>query len=296
MLKVHFYTFHGLGRVMHNIARLLMQYSPDCVEQTDYMNCDVTIEHIIGDHWASPWSQDKQLSERIKHKKFALLWYCFGCPVDQAKGNSFFDWSIENATMIYTSWPFDIYGYGGQPNVVEGPLGYDQTIYQYQPNIQKRNAIMSTGHVAATECLEEIYAACQQSQFAMYHAGHNFRWDQQTYRHYSNIPDQQMRDLYSHAKYVSGLRRGEGFEIPVIEGAACGARPIVFDNPHYHWFRNFAIYIKENSFDEVRNSIYNIFKNNTNVLVTEEERKMIRETFAWDVIAKRFWDELLKRM
>ena len=35
-----------------------------------------------------------------------------------------------------------------------------------------------------------------------------------------------LAQIYSQAQYVSGLRRKEGFEMPVIEGLMCGARPI----------------------------------------------------------------------
>jgi len=299
-MKVHFQTHQGLGIAMHKIAHFLLKYKPDGVEETSFSDCDITIEHVIGDHWSNNSVHDKQLSARIKQKKFVLMWYCFECSTDEIKTNKFFNWAMENALMVYTTLPLELYGFGERQNVVRGPLGYDHTVFEIDPEVERlNNSIMSTGYVSGTECIEEAYHACKKMGGTLFHVGHNFNWNQIIYRQGEKLTDWQMKTLYCSASFVSGLRREEGFEIPVLEGAACGARPIVFNKPHYNWFRDFAFYIQEGNFREVRDALTNILKqniSNDNILVTEEERKMIRETFAWDVIAKRFWSELLERV
>jgi len=296
-LKVYFPTFKDLGRAMHNIALQIFKYKPDWVEETkDYNQCDLVIEHIIGDHFSSPFYQDKALSQRIKNKPFVLFLYCFGCPVGHAKNSAFFKWIFDNAKMIHTYLPLDIHGFGGYDNIHYSPIGYNHESYYYSPTIKQKKSIMATGYVSSYEAIEEVYSAAQKSNNVMHHVGHNFRWDKKTYKHYEKIPDKTMRDLYLQSKYISGLRRGEGFEIPVLEGAACGARPLVFDNPHYYWFEKFAIFIEESDFDSVRQQIYDIIIRDEDVTVEEETRNYIRETFAWDVVAPLFWQALENRL
>jgi len=300
MLKVHFHTHHDHGIAMHKIAQYLMEYKPDEVEVTSFADCDINIEHIIGDHGISKCAHDKQLISRMKQKKFVLLWYCFERSLDYIKNSKFFNWAFSDATMIYSYLVFENYGFKEQDNVVYGPLGYDHTFFKFDNKIERlSNSIMSTGYIASTECLEEIYNACKQARATMFHVGHNFNWNRIIYRQGEKLTEEQMRLIYASATFVSGLRRGEGFEIPVLEGAACGARPIVFNKSHYQWYKDFAIFIEESNFYEVRDSIYNVLLeniNNPNITTSEEERKKIRETFGWDVIAKRFWEEVLRRV
>ena len=75
------------------------------------------------------------------------------------------------------------------------------------------------------------------------HVGANMRYGP-GYVHYENVPDETMAWLYSSSKLSVGLRRIEGFELPIIEGAACGAVPVAFDLECYrHWFNDIAIFI-----------------------------------------------------
>ena len=57
------------------------------------------------------------------------------------------------------------------------------------------------------------------------------------YISYHNIPDERLRLIYSQSKYCIGMRHVEGFEMPIIEGAACGCIPITLDLECYrHWY------------------------------------------------------------
>ena len=102
-----------------------------------------------------------------------------------------------------------------------------------------------------------------------------------------------MADYFSQCQFVSGLRRIEGFELPVLEGALCGARPIVFDQPHYkHWFKDFAVFIGEGSREEVIDSLESVFRIGA-IPVSENEKALIRERFNWYKIIRGFWERIL---
>ena len=109
----------------------------------------------------------------------------------------------------------------------------------------------------------------------------------------NGMADASLAKNYSACEFVSGLRRTEGFELPVIEGLVCGARPIVFDRPHYrHWFENLAVFIPETNRDGVVNSLSKVFKKGAKP-VTKTEIKEARKRFNWEVIVKRFWEKCL---
>lgn len=110
---------------------------------------------------------------------------------------------------------------------------------------------------------------------------------------YTNVTDKEMSYLYSYAQYVSGLRRIEGFEQPVIEGLLCGARPIVFDRPEMrHWFNEFALFIPELPREETIDYLTGVFRSPGNN-VTEAEKALALERFNWSIIMKGFWERVL---
>ena len=79
----------------------------------------------------------------------------------------------------------------------------------------------------------------------------------------------------------------------MIEGALCGARPIVFDRPHYRkWFEEFAVFIPEGSRDQVIDSLHKIFEGMA-VPMTTAEKGIILERFNWSRIINSFWKEAL---
>ena len=88
---------------------------------------------------------------------------------------------------------------------------------------------------------------------------------------------------------MSGLRRIEGFELPAAEGLLCGARPIMFDRPHYRdWFNKWAIFIPEGNREEVLQSLIDVFQQEYRP-VTLEEIAEARQLFDWQSIINGFW-------
>jgi glycosyltransferase involved in cell wall biosynthesis len=105
--------------------------------------------------------------------------------------------------------------------------------------------------------------------------------------------DAKLARYYSQCKYVSGLRRVEGFELPVIEGLMCGSRPICFDLPAYRqWFEGLVEFIPEaGGRAQIIPALIGIFKKEPR-RVSSAEKQLVKEKFNWGTIARGFWDRV----
>lgn len=105
----------------------------------------------------------------------------------------------------------------------------------------------------------------------------------------TGISDEDLAKVYSQCKYVSGLRRIEGFELPVLEGLLCGARPICYDRLHYkYWYGSLVEYIPESEGPLIVENLKKLFIQEPRP-VTEEEKQSVREKFDWEKIVRGFW-------
>lgn len=106
----------------------------------------------------------------------------------------------------------------------------------------------------------------------------------------TGLTDISLSDLYSRCEFVSGLRRTEGFELPMAEGLLCGARPVTFDRPHYRrWFGSMADYVQESARDGVVDQLTALFRSGPRP-VTPLEREFAVELFSWERVVRGFWE------
>lgn len=106
--------------------------------------------------------------------------------------------------------------------------------------------------------------------------------------------DSKMAHFYSQCKYIAGLRRVEGFELPVIEGLMCGARPVCYDIPSYRiWFNGLAEFVSDEGRDKIIPALENIFRTNPRP-VTLDEKEFVKNKFNWETIAHGFWKHFLR--
>lgn len=105
------------------------------------------------------------------------------------------------------------------------------------------------------------------------------------------ISDADLVQVYKQTRYVSGLRRIEGFELPVIEGISCGARPIVFDGEHYEWYDPWAIKIPEGTRHEVELALRRIFLSPYEPMDAADVGA-VRYAFDWQRIISGFWERV----
>lgn len=165
------------------------------------------------------------------------------------------------------------------------PLGYDPNIfylespyYGYTATTNRPYDILVTGYLDGGEVIKPLMDYFR----TVVHIGPNFDLGE-GYYNYNNISDDKMRELYNRCKYVSGLRYVEGFELPILEGAACGCIPITFDLECYkHWFYDMAIFVK--SHKELQD-----FQD------IEVDRNKIN-SFTWSNVMEDFWGYVRERL
>jgi glycosyltransferase involved in cell wall biosynthesis len=157
---------------------------------------------------------------------------------------------------------------------------------------------MTSGYVSGpgAEAIEEAVMAAERAGLTSLHLGPKnvagmtqrpFMW-----RTTQGIDDERLAALYRRTSWVSGLRHVEGFEMPAIEGLACGARPILFDRPDMRqWYGDLAVYVPECSRDDLIDCLIPILESPP-APVTKEERTRALRRFNWQRIAAGFWSAL----
>jgi len=175
------------------------------------------------------------------------------------------------------------------------PMGVDGATFKLPAAGARDIGIVTTGYVhgPGAEALEEPAAAAHACGLSTVHVGPSLpegmgarppRWTSEF-----DIPDRRLVELYQQARWVSGLRHAEGFEMPVLEGLCCGARPIVFDRPDAaHWFGDHAVRVPESEGPELVDMLVRRMADAPKP-VTQAERAAVLETFDWQAVAARFW-------
>jgi len=168
------------------------------------------------------------------------------------------------------------------------PLGTD---FDTKKN-EDRFLIACSGRSYLTESVRECIKAADTLGGKVFNVGPQIRGNVASS---NGMGDWMLQLIYSQCKFVSGLRRIEGFEFPVIEGLMCGARPICFDRPHYQqWFHDLAIFIPEVSREETVANLINVFEHtdDSRISVTPEEKEIARKRFDWATIIQGFYQSL----
>lgn len=162
-------------------------------------------------------------------------------------------------------------------NFYYAPLGVDPEVFKEVRDDRTYSIIFGENR---DECSTQIIEATMRAGYAGFMLG-------------SGISDQELVKKYSRSKFVSGLRRKEGFELPVIEGLLCGAIPIVFDRPETrHWFEDLAVFISEESSEELVKSLEYILRDSFNI-DWKHKKRIVKERFNWETIIKGFWERIL---
>ena len=277
-----------LGRGLHRIARALARYAPPEIEIVeDAVSADICVIHVIGHGSLDGWTfRDDQ--------KIAAMQYCL-LTTEDARPEAwqpFWDrcaavWSYYDLNQFLQDR-----GFGTLSNFYHAPLGVDGDVFRPSEPARKRFLIGTSGYIAETEGVKECYAAVRAADRDLFHLGPNLNLGPNVlYMH--NIPDEDVADLWSQCSYVVGLRRIEGFELPALEGLACGSRPICFDAPHYRtWFGEHAEYVPEAGFDDVVAALTELLSKPVRP-VTPAERAHALATFDWRKLVTGFWEKAL---
>jgi hypothetical protein len=178
---------------------------------------------------------------------------------------------------------------GIDPNLFKfyhSPLGVDSTVFKEVPSKRIfKIAGSGNGRGWSKECKNEIIQATEGTDWKIFNLG--FGEDTDRFIHSNDMPDEELVKYYSQCEFVSGLRRLEGFELPIIEGILCGARPICFNTPNFRqWFDGIAEFIPEdrNTSEHLRK----LFEKGARP-VSEDEKAYVRAKFDWQMILRLLW-------
>lgn len=170
------------------------------------------------------------------------------------------------------------------------PLGADPDVFTVDPSVARTAALTTCGRDWLTESVREGVLAAQALGLGVQHLGSTLRRPGVTC--YAGIPDAEVAQVYQRSRYVSGLRRVEGFELPAAEGLLCGARPVLFDRPHYRqWYGDLAVYIPEGPRPQVQAGLVDLLQG-PYVAVTPAERRDAQARFSWPRVCGGLWERV----
>jgi len=288
------------SRGIMRVRDALIRYAPKEIELSSLGECDLAILHVFGrntsTHETVQWL-------RTHEKQYAVIQYVLRSSMRPNTKDWIDIWNDAKLVWSYydlvalckedelgyfheDSWEMEAFPFYYAPLGVDGSVFFDRLLGH------DTFKILASAQHALSESVRECSFAVKKINKKMIHLGHELRRGKDIFC-IKGISDVRLAEYYSQCEFVSGLRRIEGFEFPVIEGAMCGARPIVFDRPEMrHWFKEFSIFIPEGKREQVIESLVDTFRYGA-MPVTEDEKKLIAARFNWETIIKGFWERIL---
>jgi len=274
-MRVHVEPAFTMSQAMFRVARQLVRYAPSHVKFTQHKNAaDFHVLHAIGAD-----------ALEVDEPDFAAIQYCM-----KTAGGSLPAWQDwwSRSRVVWSYYGLDT------PKLYHAPLGVDGDTFVWSES-RRDVGIVTTGYVSGpdAEAIEEVALAASMCGLTTVHLGPDTIQGMEVaptgWTNVNGITDDELAHLYGRARWVSGLRHVEGFELPVLEGLVCGARPIVFDRPEMReWYDGHAMFIPECSGEELVNIIGSVLICPPPP-VTEDERREVLEKFNWETIVNNFW-------
>lgn len=286
-MKVYNYKTNN-NQCYSRIIDALVKYAPPNISfTTNIEEADLAILHVNG---------------RLKHMtkvanqvgKYIVIQYCLRSTMNPNVN----DWKNlwDNAQFIWSYYdlPTEIIKDGLDwqiKNFYHAPLGADPVMFDMIPISKKHYTILTFGdiHSLKGESINDIIKAINKFKGCMYHVGDILEKNNRVIQG-KNISDIDLVNIYKSCRYVSGLRKIEGFELPIVEGIFCGIRPIVFDTKNYRqWYEPWAEFILEDKY--IVDSLVNIFEKEYKP-ISKKDRDMAVDVFNWSTIIKKFWERI----
>jgi glycosyltransferase involved in cell wall biosynthesis len=289
-MKIYFESKSHHGRAMMRVEKAIKNSAPEGLSFTADLNqADVQFLHMIG---------TGELLDLTK-EKFVLFPYCFEA----------MDKPTLQRAQVFFGKAVMVFSYLNIPKIIDtdnfnflnSPLGVDTNVFKNY-NLSKDVCITTTGYVSGSEAIAECVEASARLGRNSIHIGGDLTSElgynlcnkyPNLYNRKELITDEELVNCYNRSSFVSGLRRFEGFEFPILEGIMCGARPICFDIDCYRqWFGNLPIYVPQCDYTELIGRLIDIMS--TPSPITEEEYKYVVDTFSWNIILTNFWNNFKK--
>lgn len=280
----------GISRSMGRVADALAKYAPPTVQITqDRSRADLIVMHVVG------FPETAQESQCIlaRGKSYAVCMYCLKTTQRQQPREWLDVWRPAKAVWSY----YDL-GEVDLPTFYHSPLGVDEIFTEPFAEGPRDIGVLSSGYVSGhgAEAIEEVAIAADRVGMRVMHLGPPYivgmSRPQGNWTSIHGVPDDDLANVYRRCQWVSGLRYVEGFELPVIEGLCCGARPIVFDRSDMRqWYDGHAVFVPECGGQELVDRLVDIFAAGPEP-VSAAERAVIQQKFAWAPIIHQFWERV----
>lgn len=192
-------------------------------------------------------------------------------------------------------------------NFYHAPLGIDPVFVDTNGGKRQRDRIVvTTGYVSGpgAEPIDEVWMAAREAGVESVHVGPGQVEGATTKPTYwcEQPTDQHLAEVYGSAAWVSAMRYVEGFEMPGIEGLACGCRPIAFDQvSQLLWYSGaegrppLAHILPELSGQELVGVLAQLFGMPLDK-VSEDERLIATRRFGWDKLVEGFWRRVASQL
>jgi len=275
-MKIFEYTNPDFGKAFKRISVAMQTHFPDVEWVTE--NPDVEIVQVVGKKEYDYLMSKQSLSNVIM---FQQCLYTTDIPVT--------NWAqLWNECKLTISF-HNLNSYiDNKDKFFRTPLGAEPDLFPVSKS-QRTYTVFSTGHVAETECLDKVFAACILANKKMLHTGENFKWDNTHYQFLEYMTDSWYSSILQRVKYVTGLRVIEGFEMACIEAAMTGAVPIVPFIQTYIDYKDFCIYIDMDK--DITQQLVNIFMSEYKPL-SLEQITYVRNNFSWQKICGEIYKRL----
>lgn len=288
-MKVYCESYAHLSRAMWRVSEALKRHAPSNVEFVQIKEeADLEVLHVIG-----PDALDYASPSRYT----AVIQYC----TNKAEPKMW--WPLwERASVVWSYYDLAAFMPRGA-NFYHSPLGIDPPFLERMGNIGPRSiGVVTSGYVSGNgaEAIEDAAQAASLAGLTTTHIGPSgvevSRPFPKGWRSLFAISDAHLAEVYQRARWVSGLRYVEGFELPAIEGLSRGARPIVFDRPDMRqWYEGHAVFVPECSGPPLVDALRWVFSEQP-LPVTREERETVVAKFDWGIIAEGFWSAVARRI
>ena len=290
-MKVYVDPVPKLSPAMDRVAKALKRSAPPSVEiTTNLKEADFQVLHAISN----------RVLRWLRAPSYAVIQYCYrtaatGVLSDEDRDREF--QHIWDGKVVWSYYDLAA-SMSASSTLYYAPLGIDPVFHSSLNGTGRDIGVITSGHVAGpgAEAIEEIAQAAFRVGLTTQHIGpgkvSRMSSVPRGWSAVSGISDHSLSELYSRSRWVSGLRHVEGFELPAVEGLACGARPILFDRPEMRkWYDGHAVFVPECSGSELVNALVKVMENPPDP-VSEEERQVVLEKFNWQTITEGFWEKV----